>query len=434
MLGKGYFLLHMSLLAIVGAACGNVDEATGTPASSEQATEAATPSPTPQVTQAATPSPTRQATPTPSGPLDTNHVRALFGDWPNTDPTTLTVDPTEIIRGCFGKDCIAALDVVDEVSIRNPKGGEAQFRSLTEAVITDEMPIAYITINGQTRGYPLAIMMWHEIVNDNVGGVPVAITFCPLCNTAISFERTVDGQILDFGVSGNLRHSDLIMFDRQTESWWQQATGEAIAGVHAGTNLEPIVTSVVAFSAFKAAYPDADVLSAQTGFNRAYGINPYIGYDRIGSRPFLFRGGIDSRLPGLERVVTLGFNDEQLAVPFLALQSVLAANVIVGETPVAVLWAPGTNTALGGEIISSAADIGAAIAYSPIVDGQLLEFEPLDQVGMFTDTQTNSTWLVTGMAIAGELAGTQLETLAHTTQFWFSWAAFFPDTEVWAAE
>ncbi len=82
-----------------------------------------------------------------------------------------------------------------------------------------------LTVGGETRAYPLQILIWHEIVNDELGGLPVAVTFCPLCNTAIAFDRRVEGRTLDFGTTGKLRHSDLVMYDRQTESWWQQFGG-----------------------------------------------------------------------------------------------------------------------------------------------------------------------------------------------------------------
>ena len=136
------------------------------------------------------------------------------------------------------------------------------------------------------RAYPLRYLTWHEIVNDTVAGVPVAVTFCPLCNTALVFDRRVEGAVLTFGVSGNLRHSDMVMFDRETESWWQQATGQGIVGEHAGTTLVPLVSWVESWESFREAHPDG-VVMAQPGSARPYGRNPYVGYDSS-ARPFLF--------------------------------------------------------------------------------------------------------------------------------------------------
>ena len=110
--------------------------------------------------------------------------------------------------------------------------------------MSETEPVIGLVVNGDARAYPLKILIWHEIVNDTVGGVPVTVTYCPLCNSAIVFERTVDGRVLDFGTTGKLRNSDLVMYDRQTESWWQQFSGTAIVGAMTGTKLDdPAVTA-----------------------------------------------------------------------------------------------------------------------------------------------------------------------------------------------
>jgi hypothetical protein len=161
-------------------------------------------------------------------------------------------------------------------------------------------------LNGEARAYPLQILIWHEIVDDTVSGVPVAITFCPLCNTAIAFDRRVDGQALRFGTTGNLRRSDLVMWsDDPGETWWQQITGEALVGDLVGHQLTPLPAEIVSFADFKAAFPHGQVLSRDTGHPRSYGTNPYVGYDSINSSPFLYSGPQDGRLPPMERVATV---------------------------------------------------------------------------------------------------------------------------------
>lgn len=124
-----------------------------------------------------------------------------------------------------------------------------------------------VEIGGDARTYPIQILIWHEIANDTVGGVPVAVTFCPLCNTAIVFDWRVDTQVLDFGTTGRLRWSNLIMYDRQTESWWQQATGAGIAGEFAGAQLTFLPAAIIAWESFVASHPDGQVLSRETGFS-----------------------------------------------------------------------------------------------------------------------------------------------------------------------
>jgi hypothetical protein len=174
-----------------------------------------------------------------------------------------------------------------------------------------------VQVDGDARAYPLQILTWHEIVNDTVGGLPLTVTFCPLCNTAIAFERTLDGRVLDFGTTGRLRFSNLLMYDRQTESWWQQAGGDAIAGELAGRTLTFYPATIVGWDEFKTAHPEGQVLSRETGFGRSYGRNPYIGYDDINSSPFLFRGpDTPDALPPMARVLTVDLNGAAVAYPY----------------------------------------------------------------------------------------------------------------------
>ena len=355
-----------------------------------------------------------------------------FPDWPMTDFTRTTIDLDEVLRGCPDADCIPPLDAEGATDIPGERGGLARFAAASTLTLAERMPIVLVRVNGDVRGYPLHILTWHEIVNDTVGGVPVAVTFCPLCNTAITFDRRVEGMRLDFGVSGNLRNSDLIMWDRQTHSWWQQATGEGIVGEHAGIRLKPLSTSIVSWSTFATEFPEALVLTEETGLARDYGINPYGGYDTPGTTPFLFNGTIDPRLDGLSRVLTLDHNSDRLALPFAALAKEGVANVEVGGARFSVFWAAGTASALGAERIEAAEDIGAAVAYDAVANGELLTFIA-DGAGGFRDEQTGSSWSITGMATDGPMAGTQLGEAIHTTQFWFAWAAFHPDTRVWEA-
>ena len=167
-------------------------------------------------------------------------------------------------------------------AIRDPR-----FISIAEAdaLYADSSPVMEVSLNGDARAYPLEILIWHEIVADVVGGVPVAVTFCPLCNTAITFDRTIAGTVYDFGVSGLLRNSDLIMYDSQTESLWQQIGGVAIVGDMVGARLTVLPSTIVAWGDFKAQYPEGIVLSRETGYARRYGANPYVGYDRIPKPP-----------------------------------------------------------------------------------------------------------------------------------------------------
>jgi hypothetical protein len=360
-------------------------------------------------------------------PDEANRFRS---SWPVTDFSNVTIDLTEVLSGGVGRDQIPPLDVPGTTSIESRLAGTATFVEASEAGYEENLPLVVVTVEGETRGYGLHILTWHEIVNDELGGVPIAVTFCPLCNTAIVFDRRVDGEVLDFGVSGLLRHSDLIMWDRQTESWWQQATGEGIAGRYGGEQLAFVGAGIVSFRDFQNSFPDALVLSEETGMGRSYGTNPYTGYDELGSRPFLFQGDIDERLPALERVVALRWEDGALAIPFPAITEAKVIEVAAGDIAVVVFWAPGTSSALDQGSIADSRDIGAAVAFEAVAAGQRLTFEAVDD-GEFRDNETGSSWDITGVANSGPLAGERLTLFEHTNQFWFSWAAFFPETDVW---
>jgi len=176
--------------------------------------------------------------------------------------------------------------------------------------IEDVEPVIILEVNDDVRAYPLQILIWHEIVNDEVDGQPVVVTFCPLCNTALVFARPIiNGELLTFGTSGNLRISDLVMWDRQTESWWQQFNGEAIVGDLTGTKLEFLPSAIISWADFKSKHPEGQVLSIETGFPRSYGRNPYTGYDDINSYPFAYTGDLNDRLPAMARVLGILLED-----------------------------------------------------------------------------------------------------------------------------
>ncbi len=285
-------------------------------------------------------------------------------------------------------------------------------------------PGALVQIDGEARFYPLSILTRHEIVNDAFGDVPVAVTFCPLCNTAIAYDRRVNGEVLRLGVSGLLRNSDLVMWDDATTSLWQQITGEGLIGDFAGAQLESVPTSIVSFAQFVESFPDGKSLAGESAFGRqSYGVNPYQGYSS-GSRPFLFDGEIDERLPALSRVVGVTEGDAIAAYAFGRLEIERVINDEVAGVPIAVFFAGETADALDQQAIAISQAIGSAVAHDPVVDGQVLTFTANDD-DTFTDDQTGSTWSIVGIAIDGELEGTQLGALQHRNEFWFAWQAFF---------
>ena len=260
-------------------------------------------------------------------------------EWPQTDFETTSVESwVEILSGGPPKDGIPALD-------------DPQFiRAMDETRIEAGEPVITLEMGGTARAYPIRYLTWHEIVNDVVDGVPVAVTFCPLCNSALSFDRRVKGRVLSFGVSGKLRHSDMIMYDRETESWWQQALGEGIVGEMTGVELTLLPSWMESWAEFVARHPDGLVM-AEPAFNRDYGRNPYRGYDSS-TRPFLYSGempphGIDA----LARVIRVG----DRAWPMERLQR----EGEVREGGVVISWRAGQASALDSARIGAGRDVGS---------------------------------------------------------------------------
>ena len=330
-----------------------------------------------------------------------------------------SVPYTEIVSGGPPRDGIPPID--------NPV-----FFVATDAphYMLEQEPVIALEIDGAAKAYPLAMLIRHEIVNDVLGGIPVAVTYCPLCNTALVFDRRVGGRVLDFGTSGNVRKSDLVMWDRQTESWWQQITGEAIVGDLTGTRLRVIATQILSFSDFRDAYPEGLVLSRETGIYPigTYEVAPYAGYDRDGGEPFLFGGDVDSRLPSLERVLTIEIAGEAIAYPFSDLRRTPVINDVVGGREVAVFYTGGTLSPFAGSAAAPKRPVGSTGVFDPVANGFSLTFTVSE--GVIIDEQTGSAWSILGEALTGPLAGTKLEPIVHGNHFWFAWAAFRPDTAV----
>ena len=266
--------------------------------------------------------------------------RYWTAEWPATDFERTSIDLSEIISGGPPKDGIPSIDNPVFVPVSQP--GDL---SPTEPVISLE-------IDGDARAYPLQILIWHEIVNDVVGGKPVAVTYCPLCNSGVVFDRVIDGQVSEFGTTGKLRRSDMVMYDRLTESWWQQFLGEAIVGELTGTVLDIFPSRMESLERFAARHPDGQLLVPTNPRIRNYGRNPYAGYDS-GSWPFLYRGQYDGPVPPLARVVVVG----KEAWTMESLRT--AGRIEQGD--LILTWEEGQNSALDNGIISRGRDVGNVV-------------------------------------------------------------------------
>jgi len=338
-----------------------------------------------------------------------------------TSPSPL-VDPDDIVAGGPPPDGIPPID--------DPK-----FMAASKVRFLDPRePVVAIDIRGDARAYPAQILVWHEIVNDVVGGVPVAVTYCPLCNTGIAFRRPViDGQVLDFGTSGKLYLSNLVMYDRQTNSLWPQAMGRAVIGPLTGTKLDLLPVQMVSWADWRAEHPEGKVLSRDTGAVRPYGENPYEGYDRPDTYPFLLDAEPDPRLPPKARVLGVLVGDDVVAFPYEELERRAVggwsvAQEDVGGRAVVVLWKAGTVSAVDAGVIAESRDVGTTGAFDARVDGRALTFRATAE-GV-VDEETRSMWDIFGHAVSGPLAGIELRAVTSTESFWFDWAAFHPDTRI----
>ncbi|MEZ4700258.1 MAG: DUF3179 domain-containing protein [Rhodothermales bacterium] len=264
-----------------------------------------------------------------------------------TNTQKRSIEWGELMSGGPPKDGIPAIDTPRFVS-----------QEAASAWIEPQEPVIAVAIDGQARAYPLQILTWHEIVNDELAGVPVAVTFCPLCYAAVAYDRRVGDRTYRFGVSGMLRYSDMIMFDRETESFWQQLTGEGIVGDLTGAHLTPIPAQIVSFKQFRASYPTGDVLSRETGHQRDYGRNPYAGYDDIDQRPFLYRGPDDPRLRPMEKVVTVHIGDAFQAYPYGITRKAGVINDTVEDVALVVFHGKGAVSALDASSIADSREVG----------------------------------------------------------------------------
>ena len=338
------------------------------------------------------------------------------GRW-RTDTSKHSINLNELKPGGPGKDGIPALDHPKFVSV-----GEA--RKWLEA----KEPLIVVETAEEVRAYPLQILIWHELVNDWIGDTPVLVSFCPLCNSAVVFDRRFDGSVYDFGVSGMLRDSDMVMYDRNTESLWQQITGEAIAGSLTASRLTVLPAQTVSFAVLADHFPQARVLSRSTGYARRYGQNPYSGYEFGNQVLFPIKKLGKPRVPLMERIVAITGDGLAKAYPFSALRRLGVLEDTIESKRYVIFFQSGTRTVLDAESTADSRDVGAVGVFLPELEGRVLTFRHQD--GAIVDQQTGSTWNVLGVAMRGPVAGHRLTPVANTVAFAFAWLVFRPETEI----
>jgi len=337
--------------------------------------------------------------------------------WPHTDFTRFAVPLHEFEPGGPPKDGIPPID--------KPRFASAD----TVDWLASDAPVIVVQLADTARAYPLEILVWHEIVNDTLAGVPIVVTFCPLCNAALVFDRRVNGETLDFGTTGWLRMSDLVMYDRLSESWWQQFTGAAVVGKMTGAQLTQVPAQIIGFGDFRTSWPKGEVLTRRTGHRRRYGENPYVGYDGMRQNPLL-PAHDDRRLRPMERVLAAQVGAFERVYPLTVIGKHRLIHDRIGDTPVVVFARKkGVRSALDGERIARSKRLPAATVFIARSGDQELDFT-IDGDG-FRDQQTGSHWNLLGHAVTGPLAGQRLQALPGGVHFAFAWLAFKPDSEIY---
>jgi hypothetical protein len=408
-------------LVLVLVACGSTDEPTAAslaqpdPAATKEeivtpsvaASTATLPAPTPASTSrpTATVAPQVVAAPPPIGPsghYDTVQVAA--------DGTKHLIPLSGVEHGGPPKDGIPSIDNPQFVTAEDWDGFLASYDG-------DGLVIG-VEVNGVRRAYPFQVLVWHEIVNDTIDGVPLLVTYCPLCGTGIVFSPLIDGAPVEFGVSGKLYNSDLLMYDRLTDSYWSQITGTAVVGPLSGTRLDFYPSEIMTWDEWRATYPDSEVLNRETGYDRNYDRDPYGGY-YVSSALMFEVSSMDDRLHPKARVTGVELDDVTFgAYPDGAVVEHGPVNDTVGDIPLLVFADP----AAGNNVV----------VFERTVDGQTLTFS--FDADALVDAETGTRWSFSGKALDGPLAGEQLRSVTTIKGFWFAWFAFHQETALWLPE
>lgn len=299
-------------------------------------------------------------------------------------------------------------------------------------------PVIAVEINGEAKAYSLNILTMHEIANDKLGGQPILVTYCPLCNSGIVYSRKLNvggkEEILEFEPSGMLRNSDMVMLDRKTESLWQQLLGKGIVGKYTNAQLNIIPSLIISVDEFFSRYPKGKILSKETGFvasEKQYGKNPYVKYDGKNApiQYFFDRDKVDKRLPALERIVDIEHNGDYKIYSFTSVAKKGVLNDTFKGTNVVLFYQSGTISVLDEKDISKSKDVGSVTVFKSKLNNKLLTFKKDKK--FIIDTQTNSKWDITGYCFRGKLKGSQLKIEPHSNHFAFAWLAFHPESEIY---
>lgn len=393
-----------AMLLSVGAACGPSPQAGMAPTPPATRIPPATASPRP-------PADARSCT----DPFEGAEVAFPLSPWAETDFCRHAVDVGEILPGGQPRDGIPPL--------LNPQFEDVEAAS---AWMEDGWPVLAVVGVGETLGFPLPILVWHEVVNAVLDNEPIVVTYSPLSGSARAYRsRGPGGEDLVFGSTGNLRFGNPVLYDRSTATWWQQISGKGIVGELTGFGLAPLPSQILPWSLFRQEFPLGQVLSQDTGFVRDYGSTPYAGLEGSEELPALVRGfeppEPDPRLPPMERVTVLLMESASIVYPFPRLVADGVINDVAGGVPLVVLWVPGALSIADAPRVSQSREVGSSAAFGRELDGQILTFER-SATGL-RDLETGTRWGLTGRGLDGPLRGSQLARLVQVEAYWYAWSS-----------
>ncbi|GAX61753.1 hypothetical protein SCALIN_C27_0150 [Candidatus Scalindua japonica] len=316
--------------------------------------------------------------------------------WANT----LISQKEDEIQNALPRDTIPA--------IKNP-----DFVHAEEAGLDENEPVVGITINDENRAYSVYLLNHHEIVNDRIGDTAIAVTWCPLANLAVVYNREIDSKEYTFGVSGNLLKNTLVMFDYETESLWPIVYGESIKGTLTGKKLKQISgCQKIPWGAWKKSHPDSLVLSHHG--SRTVGYDVYGDYHKNEERGIFPAINIDQRLGVKANIIGIEIKGRHKAYPFY----------LFNNTPIITDEFQGVKL-----LVYRNNDTGIINVYDRQLDGVVIDFA--EKVNNTTDTVTNTTWdMENGIGIKGNMKGRTLLPVNFLSVYWFVWADYFPDTEI----
>jgi hypothetical protein len=351
--------------------------------------------------------------------------KALQYGW-STDTTLHTVQLDELTMA-VAKDALPTLDFPKFITKNDPAFN-----------FYEHEPVIEISYNGESKAYPLSLLTMFELSNDSIGGEQVMITYCPMCNSAMVFNRKVKRDskdyLLHFGISGLLMHNDMIMYDKETNSWWEQLMGEAIVGELAGTELKMMRALIISVKDYFDRYPQGKILSPE---------DLYLISSETGHRPFhhlnhdnnhldstyYLPEKVDPRLPPLERVFDIHVENHSMIYPFTSIAKKEVINEVFENMNFVIFYHKDMVSVLDEDDFKKSKKIGSATAFRRDLDGVIYTFKK--KANYFVDDQTGSVWDITGYCKEGSLKGKQLWIIPHSNHFAFAYLAFFPDATIY---